>query len=132
MNAVFSLPGLLSLVRLPLAAAFPFALASPPAAAAVLVAAGLSDVLDGWYARRSGQVTPTGAILDPAMDKVFVATVGVTLLARGGLTLPQVLLLLARDALELPLVVWFAFDVPGFASGRKRVKANRLGKTATV
>src|ERR1044071_1962977 len=114
MNAVFSLPGLLSLVRLPLAAAFPFVLAKPPAMIAIIVAAGLSDVLDGWCARRSGRATPTGAILDPAMDKVFVATVGVTLLVKGGLSLPQLLLLLARDILELPLVVRFALDMPGF------------------
>jgi CDP-diacylglycerol--glycerol-3-phosphate 3-phosphatidyltransferase/cardiolipin synthase len=58
-------PGLLTLMRVPLAAAFPFVLGRPLVALGVLAAAGLSDVLDGWYARRFGQVTPTGTALDP-------------------------------------------------------------------
>lgn len=35
-----------------------------------LVAA-LSDVVDGWYARRFGQITPLGRLLDPLVDILF-------------------------------------------------------------
>jgi phosphatidylglycerophosphate synthase len=129
---VFSPPGLVSLVRVPLAMAFPFSLHTPTAAVAILVAAGLSDILDGWYARRTGRTTVTGAMLDPVMDKLFVASVAITLLIAGRLSVPLVLLLGARDILELPLVAWIAVDAKNFAERRERVKANIAGKAVTV
>lgn len=45
------------------------------AAFLVLFAAALSDMLDGWLARRRGQITDEGKILDPIADKFF--TLGV-------------------------------------------------------
>jgi phosphatidylglycerophosphate synthase len=68
-------PSLLSLARLPLAAAFVLLVDRPPVLVLVLVAAGVTDVLDGWYARRFDQVTATGAVVDPITDKLFVLTV---------------------------------------------------------
>ena len=51
--------------------------------AAVLFAiAGVTDWLDGWLARRSGQTTAFGAFLDPVADKLIVATALVLLVAR--------------------------------------------------
>jgi CDP-diacylglycerol--glycerol-3-phosphate 3-phosphatidyltransferase/cardiolipin synthase len=127
-----SLPGLLSLVRAPLAAAFPFAMGEPLAALAVLAAAGLSDVLDGWVARRSGRASFTGAILDPVMDKLFVATVAVSMIITGHLSFGAVVLLGARDLLELPLVAWLALDPKVLRDRTGRVRANALGKAVTV
>jgi phosphatidylglycerophosphate synthase len=72
-------PGLLSLSRIPLAFVFPFVVGRPWLAFAVLLGAGLTDVLDGWYARRFHQVTATGSVIDPITDKIFVMTVAVTL-----------------------------------------------------
>jgi phosphatidylglycerophosphate synthase len=40
----------------------------------VYVFASLTDVLDGWLARRWRQVTPLGAVLDPLVDIVFNLT----------------------------------------------------------
>ena len=91
------LPGLLSLSRLPLAIAFPFVVERPLVALMVLVSAGLTDVLDGWLARRYGQVTATGAALNPVTDKFFVLTVGVTLIVSGHLSFRGVLLLSTRE-----------------------------------
>jgi cardiolipin synthase len=101
-------PSLVSLARLPLAALFPFVVHRPAVAIPVLLAGGLSDALDGFWARRSGQVTTTGAMLDPITDKTFVLTVAITLLATGRLSLLELLLLGAREVLELPLVLWRA------------------------
>ncbi len=96
-------PGLLTLSRLPLVVAFAVALARGERvlAIAVLGVAGLSDVLDGWYARRFHQATPTGAVLDAVMDKVFVGGVAVTLLFLHTMSLPYALLLGTRDLGEL-------------------------------
>ena len=41
-------------------------------AAAVFVVAAATDFLDGWLARRYGQVTTLGRILDPFVDKIVV------------------------------------------------------------
>lgn len=129
---VLSPPGLVTLVRLPLAAVFPLAHGRPVVSLLILGAAGLSDVLDGWCARRSHRATSTGAILDAVVDKVFVAAVAVTLLVEGRLTLFSALLLGARDVVELPLVVWSALDPGVLADGSERVKANMFGKAVTV
>jgi CDP-diacylglycerol--glycerol-3-phosphate 3-phosphatidyltransferase/cardiolipin synthase len=99
---------LLSLARVPLAALFPFVVHRSALAIAVLLAGGMSDALDGFWARRSGQVTATGAMLDPITDKIFILTVAITLLATGRLTVLELLLLGARELLELPLVLWRA------------------------
>ena len=129
---VMSLPGLLSLVRAPLGAAFPFAVNEPLAALAILAAAGLSDVLDGWVARRAGKASFTGAILDPIMDKLFVATVAVSMIFTGHFSFGQVVLLGARDLLELPLVAWLALEPGALRDRSGRVRANALGKMVTV
>lgn len=125
-------PGLLSLSRIPLAAAFPFALGRPLAALAVLAAAGLSDVLDGWYARRFGQVTATGTALDPVTDKLFVTTVAVSLVVGGYFSIADVVLLSTREIGELPLVAWLALSHR--ARGRRvgHPSANVPGKLATA
>lgn len=129
---ILLVPGLLSLARVPLAIAFPFVVDRTPWALAVLAAAGITDVLDGYSARRLGQVTPTGAALDPVTDKLFVLTVAVTLVASEHFSLLAVLLLSTRELLELPLVVWFALS-PGARSARaEKPAANALGKLATV
>ena len=64
--------------RVPLAAAFPFFWWT---ARSRRSRSGLTDLLDGWYARKFGQVTATGAAIDPSTDKVFVLTVVGTLVA---------------------------------------------------
>jgi cardiolipin synthase len=129
---LWRVPGILSLSRLPLAAAFPFALGHPAAALAILLAAGFSDVLDGWYARRFGQVTPTGTALDPVTDKLFVLTVAVSLVRRGLLSPMDVLLLSTRELAELPLVVWIATSRRARSRHAAHPAANVPGKLATV
>ncbi len=125
-------PGLLSLLRLPLAAIFPLALDRPALALVILGAAGISDVLDGWYARRFGQVTPTGTALDPLTDKIFVACVAVALVLRGRLSGTDVVLLGAREIGELPLVAWLATSPRARQLRAEHPAANLPGKLATV
>ena len=47
----------------------------------VFLAAGLSDALDGWLARRNGGGNSVGALLDPVADKALLVSMYVTLAA---------------------------------------------------
>jgi len=65
----------------------------------VLTLAGITDVLDGWYARTFKQETVIGKLLDPVADKVLVCFAVVFLLARpeGPLNPGLAVLLLSRE-----------------------------------
>ena len=49
----------------------------------LFVAAGISDILDGWIARARDQVSPLGVFMDLAADKVLVAGVLVAMVEIG-------------------------------------------------
>lgn len=49
-------------------------------AAALFVVAALTDILDGYIARKRGQVTAFGRVLDPLVDKVLVCGAFILLL----------------------------------------------------
>lgn len=125
-------PNVLSALRLPLAIAFPFAARSKGPALAVLALAGLTDVLDGWLARTNGQVTSTGAVLDPIADKAFALSVATTLIARRQIPTWGIPALLAREILEAPLLVWGLLARPHEQREVTEVRANVSGKIATV
>jgi cardiolipin synthase (CMP-forming) len=125
-------PSLISLVRVPLAVAFPFVHGQPWAAFGVLAASGLSDVIDGFWARRFKQATATGAVVDPITDKIFVLTVVVTLVLAGDLSAASVVLLSTREIGELPLVVWLSFSHDRRQKRKDHPRANAPGKAATA
>ncbi len=123
-------PGMLSLLRIPLAALFALA-PSATTELAVLACAGATDLADGWYARRFARATPTGALVDPVTDKIFVATVITTLVLQGRLALALVPLLAVREALELALLL--RLSLRGAARGAEGSPAvNALGKLVTL
>ncbi|KAF7370480.1 putative cardiolipin synthase [Mycena sanguinolenta] len=68
-------------------------------ATSLLVYAGLTDLADGYLARRYKSQTVLGTILDPAADKALVTTLAVTLTMKGLLPLPLTVIILGRDAL---------------------------------
>ncbi len=123
-------PGLLSLARIPLAVAFPFVVRSPPVALGTLCVAAGTDMLDGWYARRFHEETPTGRILDPITDKIFVLSVAVALIASDLLSVGEAILLGTREICELALVTYGI--VAWHARARPERAANRMGKAATA
>jgi CDP-diacylglycerol--glycerol-3-phosphate 3-phosphatidyltransferase/cardiolipin synthase len=125
------LPNLLSGARLPLAVAFPLSAGNAPLALGVLGFAGLTDVADGWAARRLGQATPMGALVDGIADKVFAASVLGTLVATRMLSPVGALLLATRELAELPLALRLVFSKRARDIDVER-KANRLGKAATA
>lgn len=70
-------------------------------AVTLFVLAAISDYLDGYFARRLGQVSDFGKILDPLADKVYVAGVILLLLFLNVLPLWLVGPILLRDLLIL-------------------------------
>jgi cardiolipin synthase len=129
---LFLPPGLVSASRIALAAVFPFVVNRPLAAFSVLVAAAVSDVLDGWIARRYQLVTATGAALDAISDKLFVLTVAITLVVSGRLPVQAVLLLSTRELGEAPLVAWLVVSPRARARRADHPAANVPGKLATA
>lgn len=125
-------PSLLSLLRVPLAWAFWLWAREPWPALVVLFLGGLTDVVDGWWARRFDQATATGAVVDGVTDKVFAAAVVAVLVVDYDLSLLGVLALAARELLELPLVVWWALHRAQRNARAQDPKANWLGKLATA
>jgi len=95
---------ILSLTRIILVIPFVlFMLSSLPSArtwgAVILVLAALTDRYDGILARKYGQETELGRILDPLADKIGVGAGAIVLLVLGDLPLWFVLALLGRDLL---------------------------------
>ena len=78
----------------------------------VFTAAGVSDALDGWLARRRGG-SALGAILDPAADKALLVAMFLTLAATGVLPVWLAVLAVTRDLLIVAgLLVLWARSVP--------------------
>lgn len=90
------LPSLISLTRLGMAAAFAM-IPAPATRVALVLAASLTDFLDGWLARRANLTTRWGALIDPIADRMFVFTAVCVFLFEGAITSTQYFMLLARD-----------------------------------
>jgi len=96
------------------------------AALAVFLIASLSDILDGAIARRRGEVTSWGTVVDPVVDKTLYISLLALLTARG----------------EVPLVAMILFVVPPLGLGigalflhrqqRQAQGARALGKIAAI
>src|SRR5258707_1786474 len=67
----------------------------------ILVAAGVSDALDGLLARRLNQRTPLGAYLDPIADKLLLSSSYFILALKGKIAWWLTILVLGRDVLIL-------------------------------
>ncbi|MCL5287585.1 MAG: CDP-alcohol phosphatidyltransferase family protein, partial [Acidobacteria bacterium] len=67
----------------------------------VLIAAALSDLLDGILARRLNQKTELGAYLDPLADKLLLSSSFLLLAMKGKVVWWLTILVLARDLLIL-------------------------------
>lgn len=128
---LYNLPTLISLTRVPLAVAFVLLREHPAAELGVLAAAGLSDVLDGWVARKTNTASAVGAFVDGLVDKIFVFGVALALLLSGRVLWWEMLLLGVRDLGEGVLVAWTALRAPTLFRELKP-HAVRFGKGTTV
>jgi CDP-diacylglycerol---glycerol-3-phosphate 3-phosphatidyltransferase len=86
-------------LRLPLAALFPF-VHQPMWELAIVGVAAATDFADGRLARRFGS-SRVGAVLDPIADKAFMAAAFLTLASRGVLAWYELVGVLLRDILAV-------------------------------
>jgi CDP-diacylglycerol--glycerol-3-phosphate 3-phosphatidyltransferase len=97
------------------------------AALVVFILGALTDWLDGYLARKQGQVTKFGIYMDALTDKIFMVGMMVTLVAMPAyrLLLPLVLIILARE--------FFITGMRLIAANRGVVvAAEKAGKQKTV
>ena len=93
------------------------------------IAAAVSDLIDGWLARRGQQVTHIGKLLDPLADKLLVSTALIVLVATPG-RIPGWALWMVVTIVGRELAVT---GLRGIASaGGQVVAASGLGKLKTV
>lgn len=126
--SLFTLPNLVSTSRFALALGFVATDASSVKLALIGVAS-LTDVLDGWLARRTKVVSRFGALLDPIADRFFVLGVVVSYLAGGQFTPLQAALVMFRDVMSV-----IGFFVARSVSWLRAIpfQARFIGKLVTV
>ena len=91
----------------------------------VFAIAGWSDLLDGYLARKRGEVTAFGRFLDPIADKLLVTVALVLLVDAGFASTVLVLILISREIIIGGLREWLAErDVV--------VHVSQMGKWKTV
>lgn len=97
----YSVPNMMSYGRLLAAPFIIWMIAEHNMAAAfyIFIAAGISDALDGFFARRFKLVSEFGKIIDPVADKILIVSTYLALSLTGYLPLWIGLLVLGRDLL---------------------------------
>src|SRR5579863_962884 len=125
-----NIPNLLTMARIAAIPFFTWLLDDPTPkrgfwAAIVFTAAAITDMLDGYLARKLGVVSVLGKFLDPLADKLIVMAALVWLVPMGRIAAWVVVLLLARE-----------ISVTGLrsvaASEGVVISAGREGKTKTA
>ena len=127
-DRVLTIPNVLSFTRLVMVPVFAvlILLKYDLAAVVVLMVSGYTDYLDGLLARRWGQVTRIGQLLDPLADRLYILTTLLGLAYRDIVPWWLVFLLIARDAV-------LAVSLLGLTSAeRQPLEVNFLGKAATA
>ena len=93
---------------------------------AMTAVVGSTDWVDGWLARRYGQVSRVGQLLDPLADRLLIASVAIALVIQGVVPWQAAVLLVARDLFLLagwPLLKRRGIEPP---------EVVLLGKAATM
>ncbi len=122
-------PNLITALRLVLIPLFAFVFLSGKSdliAFVLLALIGWSDFLDGFIARRTGQVTELGKVLDPLADRVAVITILGVFVFRGVIAWQLAVIILARDVAVL--IIFGVLEKKGYP----RIPVNRTGKAATA
>jgi len=126
-----NIPNALTVFRLLLIPGFAYSFFSPTeygvrTAVVIFVLAGLTDVLDGFLARRYNLVTKLGIVLDPLADKLMLLTVLVSITLKNQIPFWVIVVVAVKETLMMmgAIALFNDHDIV--------VPANRLGKLSTV
>ncbi len=134
MSTLNSWPNILTLLRILLIPIFivvfylPFS-GAHAVAAIIFALASFTDWLDGYLARKLGQMSPFGAFLDPVADKLLVAASLLLLVGAKDInyiTLPAIVIV-GREIVISALREWMAE-----VGKRASVTVNYIGKVKTT
>jgi cardiolipin synthase len=92
----------------------------------VFLLAGITDALDGFFARSRAQRTDLGMILDPLADKLLLFAAFMTLVYLREIPRWLFIIVVSRD-----LILIGGFLVVYIATGKTTVAVSRLGKLTT-
>ena len=134
MKKILTIPNIISMFRLVL---IPFFVVSYFAgvnnekymhlAIAIVLLSGLSDVLDGFIARRFNMISDLGKLLDPVADKLTQASVMLSLAIRHPIAIfPMFIILFIKELLTLFVAIHL------LSSGTKPISSKWFGKLSTV
>lgn len=127
-SRVLTVPNLLSFLRILLIPVFVWLIVHEGTEVAGLLLFGAvawTDWIDGYVARRTGQVSEFGKVLDPTADRLAIAAGLIALVVRGAFPVWAALLILVRDALVLLAGVVLLVSRGG------RIEVRFIGKVAT-
>ena len=127
-SAIRTVPNAVTLLRLLLVPVCAWLLATGRYGWGLVLTAlvGSTDWVDGWLARRYGQVSRVGQLLDPLADRLLIASVAIALVVSGVVPWQAAVLLVARDLFLLagwPLLKRRGIEPP---------EVVLLGKAATL
>lgn len=129
----WNLPNTITVVRtavVPVLVGFPL-YAGPSGSRVVawaFIIAAVSDIVDGWLARRGQQVTEIGKLLDPLADKLLVSSALIVLVAMARIPAGFVWMVVVIVGRELAVT-----GLRGLASaGGEIIGARRTGKAKTT
>lgn len=128
----WNLPNTITMVRIgivPVLLLFPWYNGDPESqiVAWLFILAALTDIVDGWIARRAKLVTQIGKMLDPLADKLIVSTALIVLLAIGRIEKWAVVMVVIIVGRELAVT-----GLRGIASSQGTVMAaSWMGKLKT-
>jgi cardiolipin synthase len=106
-GAGLNIPNLITLARILLVPVIVWAIASNQMqiAFALFLVAGLSDLVDGFLAKRFGMATELGAYLDPLADKAMIVSIYVTLGIADAIPRWLVILVVSRDIMIVAAIM---------------------------
>lgn len=128
-GADLSIPNLITLARILLVPVMVWAIAAGEmqVAFALFLLAGLSDLIDGFLAKRFNMATELGAYLDPLADKALIVSIYVTLGIAGAIPRWLVILVVSRDIMIVSAVI-----LSWLVNKPVRLKPHMVSKLNTV
>lgn len=91
----------------------------------ILVVGGITDYLDGKVARALGQESRLGELLDPAVDRLYIASVLIAMYLTESIPLFVLALIVLRDLVLGAILIFMK------RGGHQPFKVTYLGKAAT-